>query len=77
MRLMSVIFTIILLYSCTHHRDARDMEKFMGQQIYLPQDWDAVWRGKDTVLNDLTEIPIKLVVWVDSLGCASCEVSQM
>ena len=77
MRFISAIFIIFLLCSCTHNRNVRGVEKFVGQQIYLPQDWDAVWRGRDTVLNDFIDVPIKLVVWVDSLGCASCEVSQM
>jgi len=73
MKFALVIFTLLLL-SCTNNRLAKDVYGFMGQEITLSMDWEAVWRGKDTVLTGFAEAPVKLVVWYDSLLCGSCEV---
>ena len=53
------------------------MKKFKDQEITLSQSLTAIWRGKDTVLNDFANVPIKLIVWHDSLLCGSCEISKM
>jgi len=54
------------------------MEKFMNQQVSLSyNEWDVVWNGKDTILGDITKVPVKLVVWYDSLICNSCHLNRM
>ncbi|MCL2502373.1 MAG: hypothetical protein FWE99_04505 [Bacteroidales bacterium] len=76
---ISIIACIALLFflSCANNRLVKDIEQFMNRQIVLSADWDAVYKGRDTVLTDFLEVPIKLVVWYDSLGCGSCEVGKM
>ena len=49
----------------------------MNQQIIFTPDIQTIWHGRDTILAGFSEAPIKMVVWYDSLDCASCEVSQM
>ena len=72
------LFAILIFCSCTQHRLIKSMEQFMGQHIIISSDWNAIWNGRDTIMPDLfSEAPIKLIVWYDSLGCASCEVSRM
>ena len=66
-----------MLCSCIENRLAKDVEKFMGQQIILSTDWKAVWRGRDTVVTDFTKTPIKLVVYHDSLMCSTCQLNRM
>ena len=66
-----------LFYSCANNRLYRDVEQLMQQQITLPLNIGVVLKGKDTVLNSFTEVPIKLVIWYDSLVCASCQVGKM
>ena len=76
---MRFIYVVLLLLfcSCANNRLVKDVEKFMGRQITLSEDWRVVWKGKDTVLTGFMEVPVKLIVWYDSLGCASCEASKM
>ena len=47
-----------MLRSCIENRLAKDVEKFMGQQIILSTDWKAVWRGRDAVVTYFTETPL-------------------
>ena len=67
----------LFLCSCVNNRLVKDMEKFMNQQISFPMEYKAIWNAKDTVLTDFSEVPIKLVIWYDSLGCTSCEAGKM
>lgn len=71
------ILPIFFICSCTNNRLIKDMRSLMGQQITVSVDWNTVLKGKDTVLSDFTKVPIKLIVWVDSLGCTSCEANSM
>ncbi|MCL2502971.1 MAG: hypothetical protein FWE99_07560 [Bacteroidales bacterium] len=76
---MRIVYTlpVLLLFSCSGNRLTKSVEQFMGQQIVLSADWNAVYKGRDTVLTGFIEAPVKLVVWYDSLGCGSCEVGKM
>ena len=76
MRVMYIV-SILLLCSCTQQRLVKRVAQFMGQQIYMPTDLNAFYKGKDTLLPDFTKAPIKLVVWFDSQGCTSCDASKM
>jgi len=73
----SYILPLLIFCSCTNNRLVKEIEQFMGQQIIVPVDLNAVWSGRDTVLIDFTEVPAKLVVWYDSLMCHTCQVSRM
>ena len=77
MRLLFITFIVPLLYSCTNNRLVKEVELFTGKHIILSSDLRTVYNGKDTVLANFTEVPIKLIVWYDSLVCSSCQVSQM
>ena len=63
--------------SCADTQITEDMRRLMGQQITLSSDWEAVWRGRDTVVTNFMETPIKLVVYHDSLVCTTCQLSRM
>ena len=68
---------ILLLYSCSNNKLITEVNQFIGQQIIMSQDWDVIWQGRDTVFTDVMEVPIKMVVWYDSVVCASCEVNKL
>jgi len=72
------ILVVSLLGSCSNERFVKDVEKFINQQITFSfNEWDVVWNGKDTSLSDITKVPVKLVVWYDSLICNSCQLNRM
>jgi len=71
------ILPVLLFCSCTQQRFVKSVKQFVGQQISMSVDWDAYWKGKDTLLPDFTKAPIKLVVWYDSHDCTSCEANHM
>ena len=70
-------FTLLLFCSCANNRLIKELEQFMGQEINLSSDLSALWEEKEITLSDFAEAPLKLVVWYDSLGCTSCDVSRM
>ena len=77
---LTTIITIItscFLVSCANKGLIKDVEQLMQQQITFSSDFSIIYNGKDTTLTGFTEAPIKMVVWYDSLGCSSCEVSKM
>ena len=53
------------------------MTKFKNTSINLISDWNTIWKAKDTVLKDFVKVPIKLIVWYDSLLCVSCQITKM
>ena len=76
MRLIFVL-PVMLFCSCTQQRFTKSVEQFMGNRISISADWNAYYKGKDTLLSDFVNIPIKLMVWYDSLGCISCNANKM
>ena len=77
LHIVFAISTILLLYSCTDNQLVKSIQQFKGQQITIPADLHTVWKGRDTLLSGFTQVPVKFVVWVDSLNCASCKVNSM
>ena len=71
------ILPILIFCSCANNRLVKDVTQFMGTQIILSPDLSAVWKGRDTVLTDFTKVPIKLVVYHDSLICSTCQMGKM
>ena len=76
MRLI-IIFLTLLIGSCTNKRLIRDIEQLKSQRIILPTDLKPIWDGRDTIVTDFINVPVKMVIWYDSLICASCEVNRM
>ena len=72
-----LVLVILPFYSCLNNRLRKDVEQLMQQRITLSSDWNTVFKGKDTVLTGFTEVPVKLVVWYDSLLCTSCQATAM
>jgi len=64
---LKLFLVILLFHSCVNNHIVKEMEQFIGQQIMMSADWGVVYNGKDTVLTDFTKVPIKLIVWHDSL----------
>ena len=75
-RYLFTLFALFLLCSCGEKRIAKEMEKFSGQQIILPANLTKLG-SEDTLLANLTEVPIKLIVWYDSRDCVLCEATSM
>jgi len=72
-----VLFAVSFLCSCANNGLVREIDDFMGQQIIVSSEWHTIWKGEETFLYRFTEVPIKLVVWFDSLSCASCQIVRM
>lgn len=75
--LYSTFFFLVLITSCSTHRFVKDVEQLMQQQVTFPSDWRAIYKGKDTVLTDFWDTPVKLIVWYDSLFCTPCQAIAM
>jgi len=72
-----IVSVALLLFACSQQRSIKSIEQIMKQSITVSPTIGAVWKGKDTILSDFMETPIKLIIWHDSLACTSCEMSKM
>ena len=70
-RLTLAFFVVSLLCSCINKQLVKEIEEFKGQQVTVPKDCHTIWKGKDTLLFKFSDAPVKMVVWFDSLSCAS------
>ena len=72
-----VVFLCIIPCSCANNKFAKDVTQLMGKEIRFSTDWDVVWKRKDTILADFMDVPVKMVVWIDSIVCSSCQIGKM
>jgi len=63
--------------SCRNRQLKNDLEKFLGTKLTIPANLQATFNGKDTLLTDFIKEKAKLVVWIDSTYCSSCQISKM
>lgn len=75
--LLLIASVLPLLYSCQNRALKNDVKNLLSSTITLPQNLPATIDGKDTLLNGFMDTDFKLVVWYDSIGCSSCQISKM
>ena len=76
MKNIGCFFILLALFSCTGNKLEKQLKKFIGTEIHFPDNLQAYIQGRDTLMH-LSHIPMKMVVWYDSIGCASCRIQQM
>ena len=66
----------LTVFSCNSNRLEKQLVDFIGTEITIPENLQANIQGTDTLVK-LTEESMKLIVWYDSVGCASCQIKQL
>ena len=72
-----IIFLLISLVSCQSGNVKRELVKFVGQEIVVPEGLQGTVNGRDSLVAGFLDADMKLVVFYDSVGCSSCRVSHM
>ena len=76
MRKIILFFVFLTLFSCDSKSVRKQLLNFIGTEIIIPDDLQLTILGRDTLLQYM-DVPIKMIVWYDSAGCASCQVKQI
>ncbi len=71
-----LLFAFILL-SCrsSPSKDTvKIIKEWRGKEIILPEKMEYKIMGRDTLCSDLWDKPYKILTYVDSVGCTSCQL---
>lgn len=63
--------------ACAKSKLKQELKDFVGQEITIPANLPLTLGGMDTVITGFSDVPAKLVVLYDSVGCSSCRISHM
>ena len=72
-----LIVTFFILCSCKESQKKqteRILNEWQGKEIIIPPAVTFKHFGKDTLCNYLWDKPYKIFVYVDSVGCSSCQL---
>jgi len=71
------ILLIIITFNCCNTRK-KSIEsvvlEWYGKEIILPQQIEYRILGRDTICSDFWNKPYKILTYVDSVGCSSCQI---
>ena len=77
MKKFLAIASLLLLISCVDTRVKKDLIALQSQPIRFPPNLITTINGKDTVIYNLYKSEYKLIIYVDSIACSSCEINHM
>ena len=78
MKYVLFICLTILLFNCKNTDQAyiqTIIQEWTNKKIIFPDDIQAKIVGRDTNCNYLLLKPIKILVYVDSIGCTACKLN--
>ena len=70
------LFALLALFSCNRDSMKKQLSNFIGTEIVFPGNLQSNLQGRDTLIH-FTDAPMKMVVWYDSVECASCRIQQL
>ena len=76
-RLLFLLLGVLCLVSCKEsekERIARLVNEWEGKEIKFPPHSVFTIQGKDTVTMDYRNAEFKVITYVDSIGCVSCNM---
>lgn len=76
-RLLFLLFVLPFLTSCTNQSIKKELIRLQSEPIKLPTNAAITIHGRDTTIMDLYKADLKMVVYIDSIACASCQISHM
>lgn len=72
-----VVFTLIALSSCSESFKLKKMmSEFVQSQIQIPDDLQSIYKNTLSTIEKDSLMPLKLIVYYDSLDCSSCRISH-
>lgn len=72
------LFVITFLLCCCNDMRLKDsLNLLYSKKIEIPTNLRTTYNGKDSLMNEMFENKFKLIVYFDSTGCSSCNISKM
>lgn len=77
MRYIVLLLILFILTDCNHKKKyiADTVFEWTNKKIIFPPNVQTKIMGRDTICNDLLAKPIKILVFIDSSGCAACKLN--
>lgn len=73
-----ILIVVLILLSCDDTKNiAIDLSQLQSKPITLPETCEVIADGRDTSITNILISNLKLVVYVDSVGCSLCSISKM
>lgn len=71
------ILIILLCFSCKNHRLVHDIKSLSGSTIKIPNNLCAKIEGRDTSLLVNQSEFATMIIWYDTIQCASCSMNSV
>ncbi len=75
--LIVILLAGISLCSCNRYKLRHKLTLMQGQTVSIPQNLQPVYQGQDTLFNLNENALTRLIIYYDSVGCASCRVNRL
>lgn len=73
-----LLFIFISLCSCTRHNNVEKViERLVGKEIVLPVSLKPYIKNTEVAIPDFHHNKVKIVVYLDSLGCEDCKLYDL
>ncbi|MDR2911258.1 MAG: hypothetical protein LBV47_07860 [Bacteroidales bacterium] len=74
--LINILLVIVVFYSCnSQQKDVKNIvREWQGREIVVPQQIEYKILGRDTLCTDFWNRPYKILTYIDSVGCSSCQM---
>lgn len=76
-KIIICFYVVVCLISCVDRKLQRQLEVLSARDIVVPNTMRQMVGGRDSTALDPTVGLVRLVVWVDSVGCSSCRLGYM
>jgi hypothetical protein len=73
---INILLIASICFSCNSPQKeiGKLVKKWQGKEIILPQKIEFKILGRDTICTDLWDKPYKILTYIDSVGCLSCQM---
>lgn len=72
-----IILLSLLCFSCKNRQLAHDLKLLSGSTIIIPNELSAKIGGRDTLLQLNQHEPATMIIWYDTIQCASCTMNSI
>ena len=75
--LLTTVFSLFFFYSCKNQRIAREIEQLYMTKIEIPDNLIPKNNGKNLLPQLQEDNYATLIIWYDSVQCASCSIKYI
>lgn len=75
---LTMMSILLLFISCGNNsKIKKDLKILQSKETTLSTDVKILIYGEDTIIDDFMDSELKLVIYIDSVGCSYCAITKM